>query len=244
MIRAVGWSCNAHHGCYVPAAISLLAPSPGNPGEGRGEGLNKTNSVGVQEFSEGPHPNPLPDYRERGQEAKSGPAEFDRSVKNIERFTDEARHGYHAARAAMRDFPASSPSEIGLLVAGSDGLLAAQEKYFHDYVINGRTLGRANLFIYTLATSVAGEIAIALSLTGPCLFIRGDARPVESLVKQAEQMLDDREADGILAIWSDSQAAACLAIARDQPTPALPDGWETEPLALCNLLRNTVQTPQ
>src|SRR5205823_1364446 len=32
-------------------------PSPGTPGEGRGEGLRA-----------GPHPNPLPEYRERGQE--------------------------------------------------------------------------------------------------------------------------------------------------------------------------------
>jgi spermidine/putrescine transport system permease protein len=37
---------------------SGISPSPGNPGEGRGEGIQKTLS--------GPHPIPLPDYRERG----------------------------------------------------------------------------------------------------------------------------------------------------------------------------------
>jgi xanthine dehydrogenase accessory factor len=38
---------------------NCISPSPDNPGEGRGEGIKKILS--------GPHPNPLPDYRERGQ---------------------------------------------------------------------------------------------------------------------------------------------------------------------------------
>jgi membrane fusion protein, multidrug efflux system len=37
---------------------SAFSPSPGTPGEGRGEGLSLRNT-------EDPHPNPLPDYRER-----------------------------------------------------------------------------------------------------------------------------------------------------------------------------------
>ena len=36
-----------------------LSPSPGTPGEGGGEGLYKP-------AAEDPHPNPLPEYRERG----------------------------------------------------------------------------------------------------------------------------------------------------------------------------------
>jgi adenylyltransferase/sulfurtransferase len=39
-----------------------ISPFPGNPGEGRGEGFKQTGDF------VGPHPNPLPDYRERGQE--------------------------------------------------------------------------------------------------------------------------------------------------------------------------------
>jgi lysophospholipase L1-like esterase len=41
--------------------FGALPPSPGNPGEGWGEGMKPTTGV-----FEGPHPNPLPDYRERG----------------------------------------------------------------------------------------------------------------------------------------------------------------------------------
>jgi valyl-tRNA synthetase len=48
-------------GMYNMGTASALSPSPGNPGEGRGEGLQKASD------SVGPHPNPLPEYRERGQ---------------------------------------------------------------------------------------------------------------------------------------------------------------------------------
>ncbi len=41
-----------------------ISPSPGTPGEGRGEGLLKGGK-------NAPHPNPLPEYRERGQERHS-----------------------------------------------------------------------------------------------------------------------------------------------------------------------------
>jgi isoleucyl-tRNA synthetase len=42
-----------------------FAPSPGTPGEGGGEGLRSSNGAGKPED---PHPNPLPEYRERGPE--------------------------------------------------------------------------------------------------------------------------------------------------------------------------------
>ena len=37
---------------------NAFSPSPGTPGEGRGEGL-------LPVFSQNPHPRPLPEYRER-----------------------------------------------------------------------------------------------------------------------------------------------------------------------------------
>jgi epoxyqueuosine reductase len=46
---------------FVPMATQGISPSPGNPGEGRGEGIKNISDLS------GPHPNPLPDYRERGQ---------------------------------------------------------------------------------------------------------------------------------------------------------------------------------
>jgi colanic acid/amylovoran biosynthesis glycosyltransferase len=45
-----------------------LAPSPGNPGEGRGGGYSKTSAKPAQHILQknNPHPNPPPEYRERG----------------------------------------------------------------------------------------------------------------------------------------------------------------------------------
>ncbi len=154
-----------------------------------------------------PHPNPLPEYQERGQENR-----------------------------ALR--------EIGLLAAGSEGLLQANEQYFRDYVATGRTLGRGNLFIYTLATSALGEVAIVLSLTGPSMFIQDDARPLSALVRHGEQMIADGEAGGMLALWSDASAAVCFAIApgiRDETFNPLLAGPEPTPLELCRTLQRMVQ---
>jgi hypothetical protein len=75
-VESVGWVAEMNN--LLAAALSLAAirlylasgatqgngiltgtPSPGIPGEGRGEGLLRT-------ATEDPHPNPLPEYRERG----------------------------------------------------------------------------------------------------------------------------------------------------------------------------------
>ena len=105
---------------------------------------------------------------------------------------------------------------------------------------NGRTLGRGNLFIYTLPTSALGEVAIALSLTGPCMFIHEGDDPVASLGRIGGQIISDGEASGMLGLWSDSEAAVCLLIepgaieSNQLPPPA-------SPLHLCRKLRELVR---
>jgi hypothetical protein len=106
----------------------------------------------------------------------------------------------------------SADPEIGMISSSPDGCLHDNQKYFRDYVASGRTLGRGSLFIYTLPTSVAAEIAIGLTLAGPCLFLGDDARPVQSLVQHAERLMSDGEADRMLALWSEPQAAVCFAV--------------------------------
>jgi error-prone DNA polymerase len=64
-VNASDWDCT----------LEPLAPSPGTPGEGGGEGLRAAND---SRLVEDPHPNPLPAYRERGPEKRTwgaaGPA--------------------------------------------------------------------------------------------------------------------------------------------------------------------------
>lgn len=139
---------------------------------------------------------------------------IDRPVKYFGRLTTESRFGLCAASMALRASPQreSGDSEIGIVSASVDGCLRDNREYFRDYVDCGRTLGRGNLFIYTLPTSVAGEIAIALSLTGPCMFVQDDGQPLTSLARNAQRLIVDGEADGMLALWSEPDAAFCLAI--------------------------------
>jgi hypothetical protein len=198
--------------CLCAASLTLKAADwweqfPPRPVLRERDGVRVFTPVeGDSQTKQSPHPNPLPEYRARGEEERA-------------------------------------PPEIGLLCARSEGLLLANEEYFRDYVAMGRTLGRGNLFIYTLATSALGEVAIALALTGPSMFIQDDARPLAALVRHGEQMVADGEAGGMLVLWSDSSAAVCLAIAAGAGGEALiplPAGEEPNPLELCRALQRMV----
>ena len=123
-------------------------------------------------------------------------------------------------------------------------LCRANSEYFQDYVANGRTLGRGNLFIYTLPTSALGELAIALSLNGPCMFIQSGEYPLASLVRIGGQMISDGEAGGMLGVLSDSEAAVCLLIeAGDEAGNgfSFPVMGEVKPLQVCGTLRDLVR---
>jgi len=135
-----------------------------------------------------------------------------RPVKYIGRMTDECRVCLCAAHLALRAVEWNDAREIGLLAAGDAGFLQANQNYFRDYVANGRSMGRGNLFIYTLPTSTLGEVAIALNLTGPAMHLHDDTQPLAALVQHADQFIADGEADGMLVLWSDLHAAVCLAI--------------------------------
>lgn len=171
---------------------------------------------------------------------------IDRPVKYYGRMTTESRFCLCAASVALRatTSPESSDHEVGVISAGVDGCLEANQKYFGDYVASGRTLGRGNLFIYTLPTSASGEVAIALALTGPCLFVRDDAAPLPSLVATAQQLVADGEADRMLALWSDSRAALCMVVhglADDDPVFAGLLRSESSPLHLAGQFQLMVQ---
>ena len=155
-----------------------------------------------------------------------------RPIKYLQRFTEEARHCVCAASLVLKE---DASGEIGLLAAGVDRTLAANLYYFRDYVANGRSLGRGNLFLYTLPTSVLGEVAVALTLTGPCLFIHNPADPIGQAVRQAEQMIADGEADQMLVIWSDANAAVCLSVQTGEGS--FPIELSGDPVALYRTLR-------
>lgn len=184
----------------------------GNDGHGR---------VGAAETWARTGPMALPD-------ASAVTACFGRPVKYFSRLTSEARNAMIACRLALLA-TGSAPTEqaFGLIAAGYDGQLAANLDYFTDYVTHGRTLGRGNLFIYTLPSSTLGEIGIALALTGPAYHCHDPRQPVRGLLAEAALLLERHEAAGVLALWSELTAAICVACLPGPPGQLrqLDSGW-------------------
>jgi hypothetical protein len=139
------------------------------------------------------------------------PGIVERPVKYLSRMTEETRCCLCAAALAMKEADLSG-GEIGLISTESRGVLKANDKYFRDYVATGRSLGRGNLFIYTLPTSSLGEVAIALTLTGPSMFIQLAGDHVTGMLRQAEQMIEDGEAKTMLGIWGSMNFQFCVAV--------------------------------
>jgi hypothetical protein len=162
-------------------------------------------------------------------------------VKYYSRMTEEARFCLGAGSLALNGAGWNSGAmEIGSLAAGAQGFVHANEEYFRDYVANGRSLGRGNLFIYTLPTSALGETSIALGLTGPCLFLQADSEPMEAMVRRAQRLCADGEAGGMLVFWSDRQTTICYAVdSGEEEFPPLPGEWG--PAELRDKLRSMVQ---
>lgn len=135
-------------------------------------------------------------------------------IKYYARLTTDARLAMHAAGLALQAarWPAAVSGEAGLICGGYGGWVRACEAYYADYAAHGRAIGRANLFIYTLPTSVGSEIAIALRLGGPTLHLQDAARPLQFLLEQTEQMVTDGQAPGVLALWAEVGAAVCMAV--------------------------------
>jgi hypothetical protein len=147
-----------------------------------------------------------------------GAALLPAAPRNIGRFNDATLLTLYAAALALRDagWPdaaAGRPADIGLLTSSSGGCRRANIDYFRDYLANGRTLGRGNLFIYTLPTSAAAETAIALGLKGPMFHARPPDRPLHGLLCLADAMLTRGEASAVLAVQSDACQATCFVLA-------------------------------
>jgi len=138
--------------------------------------------------------------------------------RNIGRFNEVALLTLSVAALALRDagWPADDSAgrpDLGLLVSSPDGSRPANVEYFRDYLAGGRTLGRGNLFIYTLPTSAAAETAIALHLRGPLFYVGAGARPLRDLLCLADGILTRQESTGLLLVQSDAGQAACFVLA-------------------------------
>ena len=128
---------------------------------------------------------------------------FERPVKNFGRLDEVARLTVTAVSLALQDAAISaSPAaklHIGVVGTSKEGSLKTDLDYFRDYIDNGRTLSRANLFIYTLPSSPIGEAAIHFGLTGPLLYSSAARHPLAGALQLAAGVIADGGADRMIA---------------------------------------------
>jgi 3-oxoacyl-[acyl-carrier-protein] synthase II len=138
--------------------------------------------------------------------------------RNFGRLDPLSRCTIAAVALALDDAGLAAPGgelpATGIAGTARDGSLAADVTYFRDYVENGRTLGRANLFIYTLPTSPQGEAAIQFGLTGPLLYAASSRSPLGSVLELAAALVAGGEAPRMLAGQAGAESALYLLVER------------------------------
>jgi 3-oxoacyl-[acyl-carrier-protein] synthase II len=148
---------------------------------------------------------------------------FPTAVRNWGRFDAASRLTCAACGLALRDAGLAEPGarrDLGLVGTSADGCLASNRAYFADYVECGRTLGRGNLFIYTLPSSALAETAIYFGLQGPLLYLRFAANAAARLLHEAAARVRRGEAAGMIATLRDGQTARAFVVghpADDRP---------------------------
>ena len=141
---------------------------------------------------------------------------FSYPVKNFGRFEPMSQRACYVTALAMRDagleYARGRKQDIGLLGTDLYGCEQADLAYFRDYVEGGRTLARANLFIYTLPSSPLAEAAVHFGLQGPLVYLRGEEPKAESLIAPARRMIAEGQAEYMVIYELSEELARCLVV--------------------------------
>jgi len=113
---------------------------------------------------------------------------------------------------AKIDYAQGKKQNLGILGTNTSGALEANLAYFNDYIANGRTLARGNLFIYTLPSSFLAEAAIHFCLTGSLLYLGFAENSQEEALKFALNMLKTNKLKNLLLINANAKKASCLVL--------------------------------
>jgi hypothetical protein len=140
-------------------------------------------------------------------------------IKNLGRFNDIGKEYCLLSLLAFSDTDLNvigSDEKRNIGVIGSDIIAAGKdnEKYFRDYIESGRTLGRGNMFVYTLPSTPLGEVAIVNKLTGPLLYYNFIENPMENLMRQAEILLLEDQYEGMTLLFNDDTGKICFVITK------------------------------
>ena len=136
-------------------------------------------------------------------------------IKNFGRFDYESKKVCLAVGLALHDSGISHgkpTNDIGIVASNRDGALCANRDYFKNYIEFGRTLGRGNLFVYTLPTSPLAEAAICYQLNGPLLYTSRENNCFSLALEQADSIVKGNEACAMLAVVGNRKESVCFVV--------------------------------
>jgi 3-oxoacyl-[acyl-carrier-protein] synthase II len=140
-------------------------------------------------------------------------------VKNFGRFDAVTQRVCYLTALALRDagigYERDRVLNIGLLATDVHGCAEPNKTYFKDYVDGGRTLSRANLFIYTLPSSPIAEAAVHFGLQGPLLYLRNQTTSVDGHLATARRMVAEGQAACMLIYELTGQTDRCCVVGLD-----------------------------
>ena len=150
---------------------------------------------------------------------------FSHPFKNFGRLDAVSKSVACAVALAIRDagieYSPQHKRHVGIVGTSREGSLRTDVEYFRDYVQSGRTLSRANLFIYTLPSSPLGEAAIHFGFLGPLLYAASGDGSLLPILDMASGMIEGGEAEAMLAGTADEEEAVFLVLGRAGAAPAL-----------------------
>jgi hypothetical protein len=166
---------------------------------------------------------------------------FVRTPAKWGRFDEATRATCLACELALRDAGLGdrAAAGTGILTASQAAAIPASFAYFQDYAACGRTLGRSNLFMYTLPTSPAAEAAIHFGVSGPLLFAGFETAPLPALSALATGLCQAGEAPAVLAVLEENGRALAWLVTADAGAKEFNvQGQGTLTEALANLNRD------
>ena len=117
---------------------------------------------------------------------------FSHPFRNFGRLDKTSKMTAYAVALALRDsdmgYSADRKQDIGIIGTSREGSLRSDIEYFKDYVENGRSIGRGNLFIYTLPSSPLGEAAIHFGFSGPLLYAAVNENSIAKILDMAGEI--------------------------------------------------------
>jgi 3-oxoacyl-(acyl-carrier-protein) synthase len=147
--------------------------------------------------------------------------------RNFGRLDKTSKMTVYAVALALRDsgmdYAPGRKQDIGLIGTSKEGSLSSDIDYFKDYIRNGRTVSRGNLFIYTLPSSPLGEAAIHFGFVGPLLYAAAQENSITAILDMAGEFIDGRETAVMLTGWSSEQEAFYFVLSAEAEGGALCD---------------------